>query len=150
MPLQMRQDWGGTHLFFQVLTLGKALARRLWMPHPCRHSRPGWMWLWAAWSAGWWPCTQQEGWNWMSIAVLFTPGHSMIPWFYDSMAFPFYRNLPVLFFFNKWGQRAVLVWDNQSCVNLSVTPVPMLLCASQASHQTRYLLLGGPLGNLST
>uniref|UniRef100_A0A669PYI3 Junctional cadherin complex regulator n=1 Tax=Phasianus colchicus TaxID=9054 RepID=A0A669PYI3_PHACC len=25
--------------------------RRLWMPHPCRHSRPGWMWLWAAWSA---------------------------------------------------------------------------------------------------
>ena len=26
--------------------------RRLWMPHPCRHSRPGWMWLWAAWSAG--------------------------------------------------------------------------------------------------
>ena len=33
--------------------------RRLWMPHPCRHSRPGWMWLWAAWAAGWWPCTQQ-------------------------------------------------------------------------------------------
>ena len=22
------------------------------MPHPWRHSRPGWMWLWAAWS--WW------------------------------------------------------------------------------------------------
>jgi len=21
--------------------------------HPWRHSRPGWMWLWAAWSAGW-------------------------------------------------------------------------------------------------
>jgi len=20
------------------------------MPHPWRHSRPGWMWLWAAWS----------------------------------------------------------------------------------------------------
>jgi len=33
------------------------LPRRLWMPHPCRHSRPGWMWLWAAWSAGWRPCT---------------------------------------------------------------------------------------------
>jgi len=31
--------------------------RRLWMPHPCRHSRPGWMWLWAAWAAGWRPCT---------------------------------------------------------------------------------------------
>jgi len=26
---------------------------RLWMPHPWRHSRPGWMWLWAAWSGGW-------------------------------------------------------------------------------------------------
>ena len=25
------------------------------MPHPWRHSRPGWMWLWAAWSAGWRP-----------------------------------------------------------------------------------------------
>ena len=23
------------------------------LPHPCRHSRPGWMWLWAAWAAGW-------------------------------------------------------------------------------------------------
>ena len=22
-----------------------------------RHSRPGWMWLWAAWSGGWQPCT---------------------------------------------------------------------------------------------
>ena len=21
-----------------------------------RHSRPGWMWLWAAWAAGWQPC----------------------------------------------------------------------------------------------
>jgi len=31
--------------------------RRLWMPHPWRHSRPGWMWLWAAWSGGWRPCT---------------------------------------------------------------------------------------------
>ena len=29
--------------------------RRLWVPHPCRHSRPGWMWLWAAWAAGWQP-----------------------------------------------------------------------------------------------
>jgi len=31
--------------------------RRLWMPHPCRHSSPGWMWLWAAWAGSWWPCT---------------------------------------------------------------------------------------------
>ena len=32
------------------------LYMRLWMPHPWRHSRPGWMWLWAAWSGGWRPC----------------------------------------------------------------------------------------------
>ena len=51
---------------------------KLWMPHPWRHSRPGWMWLWAAWSAGWRPCTEQGGWNEMSIVVLFNPGHSVI------------------------------------------------------------------------
>jgi len=50
------------------------------MPHPWRHSRPGWMWLWAAWSAGWRPCTQQGGWNWMIAVVLFNPGHSLIKW----------------------------------------------------------------------
>jgi len=36
---------------------GTGCPRRLRMTHPCRHSRPGWMWLWAARSAGWWPCT---------------------------------------------------------------------------------------------
>ena len=29
---------------------GTGCPRRLWMSHPWRHSRPGWMWLWAAWS----------------------------------------------------------------------------------------------------
>jgi len=32
---------------------GTVCPRRLWMSHPWRHSRPGWMWLWAAWSADW-------------------------------------------------------------------------------------------------
>ena len=36
---------------------GTSCPRRLWMPHPWRHPRPGWMWLWAAWSGGWQPCT---------------------------------------------------------------------------------------------
>jgi len=36
---------------------GTGCSRRLWMPQPWRHSRPGWMWLWAAWSSGWRPCT---------------------------------------------------------------------------------------------
>ena len=30
------------------------------MPHPCRHSRPGWMWLWAAWAGDWQPCTHSR------------------------------------------------------------------------------------------
>ena len=34
---------------------GTGCPRRLWMPHPWRHSRPGWMWFWAAWSGGWQP-----------------------------------------------------------------------------------------------
>jgi len=37
--------------------LASGCPRRLWMPHPCRHSKPGWMWLWAAGSGGWRPCT---------------------------------------------------------------------------------------------
>ena len=40
-----------------------------------------WMWLWAAWSGGWRPCTQQGGWNKMSIVGLFNPGHSVTLWF---------------------------------------------------------------------
>jgi len=40
--------------------------RRTWtgfqyLPHPWRHSKPGWMWLWAALSSGWRPCTSQGG-----------------------------------------------------------------------------------------
>jgi len=32
---------------------GDALEQVAQMPHPWRHSKPGWMWLWAAWSGGW-------------------------------------------------------------------------------------------------
>ena len=60
---------------------GTSCPRRLWVPHPWRHSRPGWMWLWAAWSGGWLPCIYSRGgWNMMIIMVLFNPGHSMILW----------------------------------------------------------------------
>jgi len=34
---------------FKIRCTGTGCPRRLWMPHPWRHSRPGWMWLWAAW-----------------------------------------------------------------------------------------------------
>jgi len=40
----------------RVVMHGTGCPRRLWMTHPWRHSRPGWMWLWADWSAGWRPC----------------------------------------------------------------------------------------------
>jgi len=46
------------NLFTQrVVMHWNRLPKEVWKPHPWRHSRPGWMWLWAAWSAGWRPCT---------------------------------------------------------------------------------------------
>jgi len=59
------------------------------MPHPCRHSRPGWMWLWAAWAAGW---------NEMSIVVLFNQGHSVILRFYGRRF-----GTVFMFFLMLWG-----------------------------------------------
>ena len=56
------------------------------MPHPWRHLRPGWMWLWAAWSK--WLATAHSRVlnNWIIIVVLFNPGYSMILWFYDCIS----------------------------------------------------------------
>ena len=42
-------------------TLQQVVPERLWMPHPWRHSKLGWMWLWAAWSSGWRLCPWQGG-----------------------------------------------------------------------------------------
>ena len=50
-------------LFRWWWSTGTGYLRRLWMPHPWRHSRPSWMWLWAVWSSGWRPCLWQGGWN---------------------------------------------------------------------------------------
>jgi len=59
-------DWEFYLFFLLIITIishvgcwctGTGCPRGLWMPHPWRHSRPGWTWLWAAWSGGWWPCT---------------------------------------------------------------------------------------------
>ena len=43
---------------------------KLWCPTVWRHSRPGWMWPWAAWAGGWQPCPWQEvgaGWALRSL-----------------------------------------------------------------------------------
>ena len=51
----LHTDVGNGWLFFaQARPVVQGLMR-LWVPHPCRHSWPGWMWLWAAWAAGWRP-----------------------------------------------------------------------------------------------
>ena len=57
----------------------------LWMPHPWKCSRPGWMAPWAAWSSikqrGLWPCLRQGGWSFMILEVPSNPSHSvMILW----------------------------------------------------------------------
>ena len=42
----------------------------LWVPHPRRHSRPGWLGPWADSSGGWQPCPWQGvgiGWAWRSL-----------------------------------------------------------------------------------
>ena len=69
----------------KLFTLGMVRHRhccpeKLWMLHPWRCSRPGWMVLWATWSGGWQPCPQQEGWNFMGFTAPSNPSHSMTLW----------------------------------------------------------------------
>jgi len=51
----------------------------LWVPHPWKHSRPGWMGPWALWSGGF--QSMARGWNCRSFKVPFNPNYPMIPWF---------------------------------------------------------------------
>jgi len=68
---------------------GTGCPERLWMPHPQRCSRPGWIDPWATWystrSGGWWPYLWQGGWNLMVLGVPSNPSHSMILWFCDAL-----------------------------------------------------------------
>ena len=63
-----------------IYAIANSIIKRLWMPHPWWHSRPGWMWLWAAWSNCWQPCTQQGGLKLDDHCGLFQPRP-----FYDSV-----------------------------------------------------------------
>ena len=73
--------WGN---FFTMIVVRcwHRLPERLWMPHPWRCSRPGWMGPWAVWSSikcgGWWPCLWHKGQNLMILWVPSNPSHSMI------------------------------------------------------------------------
>jgi len=66
---------------------GTGCPQRLWMLHPWRCSRPGWMGPWAAWSSirygGLRPFLWEWGWNLMILEAPSNPSHSMILWFYD-------------------------------------------------------------------
>ena len=48
------------------------------MPHPWRHSRPGWTGLWATWSSWRCPCSLQRCWARWPLKVPSSPKHSMI------------------------------------------------------------------------
>jgi len=63
---------------------GRSVILCLW-----RHSRPGWVGLWATWSStrsgGCWPCLWHGGWSLMIFEVPSDPCHSAILWFCDSV-----------------------------------------------------------------
>ena len=66
---------------------GTGCPDRLWMHHPWRCSRPGWMGPWAAWSSikcgGWQPCLWQGSWSLMILRVPSNPSHSVILWIWS-------------------------------------------------------------------
>jgi len=64
---RLRLDTRGKSLLRWQWGPGTGCSENLWMPHPWKHSRPGWMGPWTAWSGGQQPCPQQEaGTGWAS------------------------------------------------------------------------------------
>ena len=59
---------------------GTGCPERALMPHPWKHSRSGWMRLWATWSDWRCPCSFQAGWTRWPLKVPSNPTHSMILW----------------------------------------------------------------------
>jgi len=81
---------GGSSLLWEWWGAGTGCPERLWMPHPWRCSRPGWMGPWTAWSSikcgGWWPCLWRGIGAWWSLRSLPTQA---ILWFYCLWIFKF-------------------------------------------------------------
>ena len=75
-PLWLTLMSGGSFLQREWRGAGTGFPERLWMPHPWKCSRPGWMRLWAARSGSWWPCLWQGGWNLTILGVSSNPSHS--------------------------------------------------------------------------
>jgi len=62
----------------RMLRHRRGCPEKLWLPHPWKCSRPGWMGLGATWSSGRCPCLWQGGWSRMIFKVPSNPNHSMI------------------------------------------------------------------------
>ena len=77
---RFRLDVRGKFFTTMVMRCWNNCPERLWMPHPWRCSRPGWMGPWAAWygigHGGWQPCLQQWGWSLMILVVPSNMGRS--------------------------------------------------------------------------
>ena len=81
---RFRLDIRGSSLLWERWGAGTGCPERLWVLHPWRCSRLGWMEPWAAWASikwgGWQPCLWQRG---RSLKILEVPsnlGHSVILW----------------------------------------------------------------------
>jgi len=73
-------DIRGKFFTKRVVRCWNSCPERLWMPHPSRCSRPGWMEPWAAWAGityvGWWPFHAVGSWSFMILEVPSNPSHS--------------------------------------------------------------------------
>ena len=58
---------------------GTVCPERLWVLHPWRFSRPGWMGPWV--DCGWELCSWQGCWNYMILKVPSSPSHAVFQWF---------------------------------------------------------------------
>lgn len=57
----------------------------LWMPHYWKHSRLGWMGLWAIWYGESSPCPQQGGWTRWSLKI--TSGQGTLHFFHKKLTY---------------------------------------------------------------
>ena len=57
------------------------LPRGWWMPHPWRHSKPGWSRLWATWCSCRCPYSLQGSWTRWPLMIPSNINDSIIPWF---------------------------------------------------------------------
>jgi len=118
-PLRMMWPKEGMHRGCQGLPLQGA---------SCVHSRPGWTlgslvcWLVTLHIAG--------GWNWMSIVVLFNPGHSMVLWIAFFISVGYSSD-------SKSNETAIEIW--QWSLNSHFMLLPVVFSAEVGSQsQTVY------------